>query len=215
MPSPPPTASAPGSCPPTWRSARADRSSSRRRRLRPGAVHAGRRQRVARRRRLPAAGAGRPAHRVRHPDARRRRRAHRRHPRLLRLGAARTVRAPGRPCFLGRWLRRCGQLPRSSSPRGTTTGARDGCTTSLSPTNSTSSTRPPSAPWNRSQHPHRDAATCSRANASMAPRSIGASHETSTSTMRSPGAAAIPFDRTPPSRQPWCTSFDIDIVLRL
>jgi hypothetical protein len=88
--------------------------------------------------------------------------------------------------------------------------------TSFSPTNSRSSASPPSAPWSWSEHPHRDTTSCSRANASTAPRSAGTSHETSRSTTRSPRAAAggtVPFDRRLRSRQLSCLSFGIGSVV--
>ena len=173
-----------------------------------GAAHARRRQRVAGRCRLQAAGAGRPADRVRHPRARRRRRAHQRHPRLPRPALFELFGLPRNRLLKG---------GRSTGPASAALhhpaahGHR--CTTSPSPTNSSSSTRPPSAPWSWSRPPHRDAATCSRANASTAPRSAGTSHETSRSTAW-PEATAHgrnPLGPTPRSRPRSWFSFDFAI----
>ena len=80
-----------------------------------------------------------------------------------------------------------GQLPRvGSSPVADGRQVGHTCKTSPSPTNPRSSARPMSAPWSCSQRPLRDAASCSRANASTALRSAGTSHETSRSTAPSP-----------------------------
>ena len=89
--------------------------------LAPRAAHARQRERVTRRRRLPAGDAGRPADGVRHPRARRRRRTHQRHPRLPRPGAVRTV----RPSYSTRFPRpaappAAASSARAAAPAGTT-----------------------------------------------------------------------------------------------
>ena len=170
----------------------------RRRRPQRPSAHARQRQRVAGRRRLPAADAGRPAHGVRHPRPRRRRRAHQRHPLLPRPGAVRTVR-PSRPPVPrpAARSRRARWSPRHAP------AARAQVHDVAEPDELEQLDQAAVRAVEQEPTPHRDAATCSRASASTAQRSAGTSHETSRSTTPSPvfgGDGAVPFNRAAVSR---------------